>query len=133
MFNKRFIKKYISSGIEGDIPLLLINHQSLLSNFLPIALLIKSFTIKYRRNRLLLESFIELSIKDFMIYQLVNNRPKIKLFLQKNFFERWGLFPRPRASGGWGFALRPPGSGRWGTCPKPPIASRGWGLRPQTP
>ena len=28
--------------------------------------------MKYRRNRLLLEGFIELPLKDFMIYQFVN-------------------------------------------------------------
>ena len=36
------------------------NYQSLFSNFLPLAPLIISLSIKYIRNRLLLESFIEL-------------------------------------------------------------------------
>ena len=127
MFNKGFIKKYISSGIEEGYSFI-INQLPI-----PIALLIKSFSIKYRRNRLLLESFIELPIKDFIIYQLVNNWPKIKLFLQKISLSAGGSFPRPHASGGWGFAPRTPGSGRWGTRPKPPIVSWDWGLRPQTP
>ena len=36
------------------------NCQSLFSNFLPIAALFISLSVKYRRNRLLFESFIEL-------------------------------------------------------------------------
>ena len=52
----------------------LINYQSLLSNFLPLAPQIISFFMKYGRNRLHLESFIELPVEDFMIFQLVNKR-----------------------------------------------------------
>ena len=40
----------------------LVNYQSLFSNFLPLALQIISFSIQYRRNRLPLESFIELPV-----------------------------------------------------------------------
>ena len=132
MFNKGFIKKYISLEIEGDIHLLLVNYQSLLSNFLPIALLTKSFSITYRRNRLLLDSFIQLPVKDFMIYQLVNNRPKIKLFLQKKILSAGGSSLTPRAFAGWGFAPRSSGSGRWGfaTNPQLPLAAGGSTPRP---
>ena len=54
-----------------------VNYQSLLSNFIPLAPLIIFFSIKYRRNKLLLESFIELPVQDFMIYQLVDKRTEI--------------------------------------------------------
>ena len=133
MFNKGFIKKYISSEIEGDIHLLLVNYQSLLSNFLPIALLTKSFSITYRRNRILLDSFIELRVKDFMIYQLVNNRPKIKLFLQKKILSAGGSSMRPRASGGWG--LCPQTSRLWqmGDSPQTPNCLRQLGVPPPVP
>ena len=53
------------------------NCQSLLPNFLPLVILIISFSIKYRRNRLLLESFIEVPVQDFMIHQRVNKRTEI--------------------------------------------------------
>ena len=68
-----------------------------------------------------------------MIHQLVNNTPKIKLFLQKKILSAGGSSLRPQDSGGWGFAPRPPGSGRWGIRPKLPIASGSWGQTPVTP
>ena len=49
-------KRYISSGMRWSIQY----YQSLLSNVLPLAPLIMYFSIKYRQNRLLLESCIEL-------------------------------------------------------------------------
>ena len=73
-----FIKTYISSGIGGGGYLALVNYQSLLSNLLPLAPLILSSSINYSRIRLLHESFIELPIQDFMIYQLVNKRTEIR-------------------------------------------------------
>ena len=54
-----------------------VNYQSLLSNCFPLAPQIISFSIKYRRNRLLLQSFIELPVLYFTIYQLVNKRSEI--------------------------------------------------------
>ena len=55
----------------------LVNHQSLFSNFLPLDPIIMSFSIKYRQNRFLLQSSIEVRVLDFMIYQLVNRRTEI--------------------------------------------------------
>ena len=75
-----------------------------------------------------------------MIYQLVNNRPKTKLFLQKKNLSAGGSSLRPQDYGGrWGIRRwqmadgGPPGSGRWGIRPKLPIASGSWGQTPVTP
>ena len=76
LINIGFSKKYICSKIGGE----LFSISSLPITFLKlpsISPLIISFCIKYRRSRLLLESFIELLIYDFMIYQLVNKRTEI--------------------------------------------------------
>ena len=69
-----FIKRYISSGVGGYS--VLVNYISLLSSLLS-SLQIISLSIKYRQNRLLLESFVELQVWDFMIYQLVNKATEI--------------------------------------------------------
>ena len=64
-------------GGGGNAEPVLVNYQSLLSNFLPLIPLIISFSVKYGQNRLLLESFIELTVYDFTICQLVNKRTEI--------------------------------------------------------
>ena len=68
MLNISFIKKYISSEIGGGRGYsVLVNYQSLLSNFFSLASVITFLSKKYRQNKLLLESFIELPVHDFMI------------------------------------------------------------------
>ena len=57
--------------------LVLVIHQSLLPNFLPLAPTIISFSIKYSRNRLFIESFFEVPVQNFMIYHFVNIRTEI--------------------------------------------------------
>ena len=71
MRNIGITKQYMRSGIREDYCLVLANYQSL-SNFLSlpnyhlklpiITPLFISFSIKYRRNSLLFDSFIELPI-----------------------------------------------------------------------
>ena len=57
--NIGFINKYITnSELRGGGYLVLVNYQSLLSNIFQLAPQL-FFFIKYRRNRLLRESFIE--------------------------------------------------------------------------
>ena len=57
-----FISEHIINlGIGGGGYLVLVNYQSLVSKFFPLALSPQLFfSIKYRRNRLLFESFLEL-------------------------------------------------------------------------
>ena len=71
MLNVGIIKKYISTGIREGGYSVLVNYQSLLPNFLPIALLIIFFSknIGKKDNSL---SFIELTVLDFTIYQVEN-------------------------------------------------------------
>ena len=67
----RFHQKIYKLSNSGGGYSVLVNYQSLLSNFLPLAPLNISFSIKHRRSKLLLESFIDLPAYDFMIDQLV--------------------------------------------------------------
>ena len=79
-------------GGGGESHSVLVNYQSLLSNFHQLPLII-SFSIKYSSNHVfaLLISIPRLNSINF--YQ---NRPNIKLFLltKYKFFERWGLCPQ---------------------------------------
>ena len=58
----RYPQKIYKLMNKGGGYLVLVNNQSLLSNFLPLAPRFISFSIEYRQNRLLLESFIELPV-----------------------------------------------------------------------
>ena len=79
MLSIGFIKKYKSSekGIGAGGYSVLVNHQLLLSNILPLAPLIISFSIKHRRNRSLLESFIKLPIYEFYDLPACKKRTEI--------------------------------------------------------
>ena len=78
LFNRLRLLSWVQWRSQGGRDYsVLVNYQSPLSSFLRLAPLIISFSIKYRRNRLLLESFIELPVKDVRIYQLVNKRLEI--------------------------------------------------------
>ena len=66
--------KLRNGGVEWGY-LVVINYQSLVSNFFPLAPPPFIFLYKDRRNRLLCVSFLELY--DFMIYQHVNKRAQI--------------------------------------------------------
>ena len=79
MLNMGIIKKkYKFRNVGGGLfGITVVNYQSLLSNFFPLAPQIISFSIKYRRNRLLLQSFIELPVLYFTIFQLVNKKTEI--------------------------------------------------------
>ena len=73
-YQKIYKFRNVGGGLFG---ITVVNYRSLLSNFFPLAPQIISFFKKYRRNRLLLQSFIELPVLYFTIYQLVNKRTEI--------------------------------------------------------
>ena len=73
MLNICFIKNFISSE-RGGVYSVLVDYQSLLKSR-PISPPHLSFSIKYRRKRLLLASFLKLW--NFVIYQLANKRIEI--------------------------------------------------------
>ena len=78
MLNIGFINKHIINLGTGVGYSVLVNYQSLVPNLFPLAPPPPPrlcLSIKYRQNRLLCESFLELY--DFMIYQHVNKRAKI--------------------------------------------------------
>ena len=75
MLNIGVINKYtINEGVEKGYSVL-VNYQSLLSNFFTLTSPQIFFSINCRRNRLLRVSYIELL--DFIIYQHLNKRTKI--------------------------------------------------------
>ena len=151
MLNIGFINKYIiNSGIGdgGGGYSVLGNYKSLLSNISPLAPPLLFFSIKYKQNRLLRVSFVEL--EDFMIYQHVNKRTKILplttfliarlcnqfdhvctayfyVKLQKHYF-----FIKRALKLSY-FCKKMQNFRALEATPPVPRASGGWGLCPQTP